>query len=491
MALSNKNMVCALRLGVIGHVAQAFWNGRLAETVDRIPHDMRPRNGRKQTRCCIYKDRAILRERIIAALGFRLEDEQDDSIPLRQFAQRALEEQTPRLPVLTICDIACHSCMKARYFVSDACQGCVARSCAGSCRFGAIAIVQGRAHIDPDRCRNCGQCHAHCPYHAIVRLTVPCEAACPVQAIRKGVEGRAEIDFSRCTSCGRCLRACPSGAVMERSDVLPVLMALASPRHVTALVAPAMAGQFKGGLPRIITALKKLGFDEVVEVAAGADLASEQDARHWAERMQRGDTFMTTSCCPAYVEAVRRHAPELLPFVSESRTPMHYAAEISRAGHPDTVNVFLGPCVAQRTEALGDPLVDFVLTFEEAGALLDARGIRVDECEASPLGTASGAGRGYAVTGGVAAAIRALAGDACAVRPVCINGLSPQAMRRLRSYVDGDCPGNLVEVMACAGGCVGGSGVLVEPDTAARLVERFARATCGSAARHESLTAHE
>lgn len=195
---------------------------------------------------------------------------------------------------------------------------------------------------------------------------------------------------------GRCLRGCPSGAVMERSDVLAVLMALASPRHVTALVAPAMAGQFKGGLPRIITAMKQLGFDEVVEVAAGADVASEQDARHWAERMQRGDTFMTTSCCPACVEAVRRHAPELLPFVSESRTPMHDAAEISRVGHPDTVNVFPGSCVAQRTVALGDPLVDFVLTFEEAGALLDARGIRVGECEASPPGTASGATCGRA-----------------------------------------------------------------------------------------------
>ena len=483
MALSNKNLVCALRLGVIGHIAQAFWKGVLAETVDRIPYDMRPRNGGNQTRCCIYKDRAILRERIIAALGFRLEDEVDDSVPLRQYAERALQEQTPNWPILTVCDIACHGCMKARYFVSDACQGCVARSCAGSCRFGAISIAQGRSYIDPDKCRNCGQCHEHCPYQAIVRLNVPCEAACPVQAIHKGEDGRAEIDFDKCTSCGRCMRACPFGAVMERSEVLEVLMALASPRHVTALVAPAMVGQFKGGLPRIITALKMLGFDEVLEVALGADVTSEREAREFVERMERGEKFMTTSCCPAYVEAVRRHAPELLPYVSETRTPMHYAAEISREKHPDTVNVFLGPCVAKRTEGLNNPLVDFVLTFEEVGALLDARGIRVDECAEAELGTASGAARGYAITGGVAAAVKKVVGDSCEVRPLSINGLSPQAMRRLRSYISGDCPGNLVEVMTCVGGCVGGAGVLAEADTAARLVDRFSRSSDSAAAK--------
>lgn len=483
MTLQNKNMVCALRLGVIGHLARAFWEDRLVESIDNIPYVMRPRNGNEQTRCCIYKDRAILRERIIAALGFRLEDQTDDSVPLRHFAEQALIDQTPNWPILTVCDIACHGCMKARYFVSDACQGCVARSCAGSCRFGAISFAQGRSYIDANKCRNCGQCHEHCPYQAIVRLNVPCEAACPVQAIHKGPEGRAEIDFDKCTSCGRCMRACPFGAVMERSEVLEVLLALRSEAHVTALVAPAIVGQFKGGLPRIITALKELGFDDVMEVASGADVTSQKEAEEFVERMARGDKFMTTSCCPAYVEAVRRHAPNLLPFVSETRTPMHYTAELSRQAHPDTINVFLGPCVAKRTEGLNDPLVDFVLTFEEVGALLDAKGIVVEECAEAVLGSASGAGRGYAISGGVAAAVKKVVSEREDVRPIFINGLSLQALRKMQSYIDGSCPGNLIEVMTCVGGCVGGAGVLAEADKAARLVDRFAQSSPDSAPR--------
>ena len=173
---------------------------------------MRPRGSEIMSRCCIYKDRAILRERLRAAMGFRLEDETDDSIPLRTYAEEALERKEPNWPILTVCDIACQGCMRARYYVTDACQGCVARSCIGSCRFGAISFSRGRSTIDPEKCRNCGMCMDACPYHAIVRLNVPCEAACPVRAIHKGNKGRAEIDFEKCTSCGRCMRACPFGA---------------------------------------------------------------------------------------------------------------------------------------------------------------------------------------------------------------------------------------------------------------------------------------
>lgn len=87
-------------------------------------------------------------------------------------------------------------------------------------------------------------CMDACPYHAIVRLNVPCEAACPVRAIHKGNKGRAEIDFEKCTSCGRCMRACPFGAVMERSEVLPRAPCPGQRPHVTALMAPAIVGQF-------------------------------------------------------------------------------------------------------------------------------------------------------------------------------------------------------------------------------------------------------
>ena len=336
------------------------------------------------------------------------------------------------------------------------------------------AFIKPALKIDKEKCRNCGMCMDACPYHAIVRLNVPCEAACPVRAIHKGNKGRAEIDFEKCTSCGRCMRACPFGAVMERSEVLPVLRALAGGRHVTALMAPAIVGQFSGGPARIVTALRRLGFADVMEVALGADVTSQREAAEFVERMERGDTFMTTSCCPAYVEAVRRHAPELLPHVSETATPMHYTAELARQRHPETVTVFIGPCVAKRQEGLHDEMVDYVLTFEEVGALFNARGIVVEECEEHELERPSNEARGYAIAGGVSAAVAKLVGDRFEVRPVAINGLSPQGLKKLQSFVKGGCPGNLVEVMTCVGGCVGGAGVVMPAAKCAKAVENFA-----------------
>ena len=474
MPIKSTNNTSALRLAVLEHIASAFWEGRLEESVDKIPFRMRPRTG-NATRCCIYKDRAVIRERIIGALGFRLEEERDESVPLKEYAERALAREKPTWPILTVCDIACHGCLKARYFVSDACQACVARSCQGACRFNAISFAHERSYIDADNCRNCGLCKDACPYQAIVHLNVPCEAACPVQAIHKGKDGRAIIDFDKCTSCGRCMRACPFGAIIERREVLEVLRAIRDGAHVTALMAPAIVGQYEGGPGRIAAALRELGFSDVIEVAEGADMTSRHEADEFVERMERGDKFMTTSCCPAYVEAVRRHAPELLPYVSATPTPMHYAAGIARERHPETVTVFIGPCVAKRQEGLRDDLVDFVLTFEEVGALFSAKGINVAECEEAPLGTASGEGRGYAVSGGVAAAVKKLVGDRFEVKPLYINGLSLKGIRQLQQYAAGDCPGNLVEVMTCEGGCVGGAGVMAPARKAARAVENFSK----------------
>ena len=374
--------------------------------------------------------------------------------------------------------------MRARYYVTDACQGCVARSCIGSCRFGAISFSRGRSTIDPEKCRNCGMCMDACPYHAIVRLNVPCEAACPVRAIHKGNKGRAEIDFEKCTSCGRCMRACPFGAVMERSEVLPVLRALASGRHVTALMAPAIVGQFPGGPARIVTALRRLGFSDVMEVALGADVTSQREAAEFVERMERGDTFMTTSCCPAYVEAVRRHAPELLPHVSETATPMHYTAEIARERHPDTVTVFIGPCVVSvrkvcttRWWTTCSPSKKWVPCSMPAASWWK-------ECEEHELEHPSNEARGYAIAGGVSAAVEKLVGDRFEVRPWYQRPFSPRASK-LQSFVKGGCPGNLVEVMTCVGGCVGGAGVVMPAAKGAKAVENF----CHQGARCEGRAA--
>lgn len=468
-----QNNAIKFRREVLIRIARAFMEGKLAQTADFIPHHIRPKNS-EVLRCCIYKDRAVLRLRCLAALGFSIEDEADDSVPLADYAARALERQTPEGPVMTVLDIACRGCVSSRYYVTDACQGCIARPCAVNCPVDAISFKNGRSIIDSEVCIDCGKCREVCPYSAVTKIPVPCEDACPVDAIYKDKTGHAHIDFAKCISCGRCMRSCPFGAVMEKSQIIDVLSAIASPKKVVAMVAPAIAGQFPGELEQIAHALKKLGFDRVVEVAAGADITTRKEAAEFHERMEHGQHMMTTSCCPAYIETVRRHIKELQPFVSETHTPMHYTAQMVKDAQPEAVTVFIGPCVAKRKEGFDDPLVDYVLTFEELGALFVAAGIEVCILEGVALeNPPSAQGRGFPVVGGVAAAVQAAAGDDAGVKPVTISGLSTKALRQLKVFTKaGNCPGNLVEVMACDGGCVGGAGVVAAKNYSARAVAK-------------------
>ena len=475
--MQEQNYVNELRRDVLKRVAQAFLCGTdIGRTIENIPFAVRPKNT-TSNRCCVYKDRAILRYRCMAAMGFLPEDEADDSVSLSEFTERALARKgySPSF-VLSSCDVACHGCVQALFFVTNVCQGCVAHPCVGACKFGAVHIVNGRSHIDTAKCRNCGKCLEACPYCAIVRLTVPCERSCPVGAIKKNVDGRAEINFGKCISCGRCMRACPFGAMLERSEIVDVIHLFKQNEHVTALIAPAIAGQFPVPLPQVIGALKQLGFSEVLEVASGADITSQREAEELHERMEKGERFMTTSCCPGYIQTVRKHIPELLPFVSSTHTPMHYTAELAVQKNPGTKTVFIGPCVAKRIEGMEDPFVTLVLTFEEIGALFDAADIDLAACTPEPMGMgASSSARRYALAGGVAAAVQSATGDKTTVTPVQVNGLSPKGLRQLRKFASSACPGNLVEVMACEGGCVGGSGVLGRCDIVAEAVEAFAR----------------
>ncbi|MBN2712647.1 MAG: 4Fe-4S binding protein [Planctomycetes bacterium] len=454
------NNVTRIRREVLIRIAKAAFDENLPEVVDKIPHTMRPKD-MDETRCCIYKDRAVLRYRCMAAMGFAIEDEEDDFVPLAKYADNAALREQPEGEIMTVLDIACKGCVSSRHLITDACQGCMARPCMVNCPFNAITVVKGRAQIDSSKCVDCGKCRSVCPYHAVTRIPVPCEEACPVGAIEKNGDGKARIDFEKCISCGRCMRECPFGAVMEKSQVVDIIHALKRGRPVVAMVAPAIAGQFPGDLEQIADAIMKLGFSEVVEVAYGADVTTRKEAAEFVERMEEGKPFMTTSCCPAYIGTVQKHIPELKPFVSETATPMHYTAMRVREENPEAITVFVGPCVAKRREGLDDDAVDYVMTFEELGALFVARDVEVAVCEGVPFVTStSSEGRGFAVTGGVAAAVAALNGDKANLKSICINGLDPAALKRLRAFTSGNCPGNLVEVMACEGGCVGGAGVV-------------------------------
>ena len=343
-----------LKREILVRLIKAYLSDNFEENTRLIPYAMRPKNSDVPNyRCCIFKERAILRDRAVAGLGCSIE-ETDDSILLSELAHKSLEREVPEEHPLTVLTTACKGCVPSRVYVTELCQGCVARPCVSTCKFGAISIKDGKSVIDGDKCKNCGMCMNVCPYSAIVRLKVPCEDACPVGAITKNEKGHAEIDFDKCISCGACVGACPFAAVHEKSQVIDVLKQIKSGKKVVAMLAPAVVGQLPVSVNKIAMALTHCGFSEVIEVAQGADVTARTEAEDFKERMERGDEFMTTSCCAAYNELVEKHIPELKPFRSETRTPMYYTAKFVKEQYPDCVTVFVGPCVAKRKEAQKD-----------------------------------------------------------------------------------------------------------------------------------------
>lgn len=461
--MSPQRETTHLKREILVRIIKAFLKDDFINTVDKIPYDMRPKGAEVPYRCCIYKERAILRDRAIAGLGFSLEND-DEAKHLGDYAKEALEREKVEETTLTVIGGACKGCVPSRMFVTDLCQGCVARPCVSACAFGAISIQNGKSVIDASKCKNCTKCMLVCPYKAIAKVTVPCEEACPVKAIAKDENGFAKIDFDKCISCGACVSMCPFGAVHEKSQIIEILKAIKSDKKVVAMVAPSVVGQLPATLEQLACGLKCAGFDEVMEVAVGADITALNEAKDFHERIQeRGDKFMTTSCCAAYIELSKKHLPEIQPYMSETKTPMYYSAELAKKKDPECVTVFVGPCVAKRKEGLMEENVDYVMSYEEMGALFVALKIELSECNSYTFDNpASAQGRGFGITGGVAQSVKVASSNNENIKPHLINGLNIQSIRQLKNWAkNGECPeGNLVEVMACPGGCVGGACVI-------------------------------
>ncbi|MCF7941226.1 MAG: monomeric [FeFe] hydrogenase [Spirochaetia bacterium] len=464
--LTQKNQYTYLRRELASKLLKLYRSGSLLEKIDRIPVDMIPKD-QAYSRCCIYKDRAMIRSRLLSLMGVDLEQDDDEVSLLSTCAGRALQEPIAPLPVLTVISTGCSSCMTSQYRVTELCRGCLARPCMTNCPKDAITFVGNRAFIDTERCVNCGKCRDVCPFNAILYIPVPCEDVCPVGAIRKDLAGQVSIDRAACIDCGRCARACPFGAIVERSQILTVAGKLTGPDHVTALVAPSVDGQFPGTLSQILASISSLGFDSVIEVAEGAGKTVEAESKELVERMAQGEPFMTTSCCSAYLSCVRKHIPQLKDRVSHTRSPMSYAAEAARARRGDTFTVFIGPCIAKKQEGAADPHVDAVITFEELAACFLAWDIDVRETEELP-GEPEQLPRGFAVAGGVARSVAAALPPALKIRTEQIEGLTKKNIALMKSWGTRPVDADLVEVMCCEDGCIGGPGCIVD----ARLSKR-------------------
>ena len=451
-------------------IVKLLKDDELVTKLKYLPIEMRPRN-KKPVRCCVHKDRYILKHKIISILGFDIVDEEIDLIHLSEFARMAMANKNTKENILSVVHEACSACIQSQYAVTNLCRGCEGRPCVMNCPKAAISFKGGKATISTEDCVSCGLCQKVCPYHAIVYTPVPCQDACPVKAIDKDEEGIEHIDKDKCIYCGKCMQACPYGAIMERSKIIDIHKTLTHPnKKIIAIVAPAIYGQFNASAGQILSAIKQIGFDDVIEVALGAEITASKEAEELQERMEKGSAFMTSSSCPANTCWVNKHAPLLKPYVSDTRSPMVYAARYVKEKYPEAEVVFIGPCLAKRYEADSVPEVDYVMSFEELGAFMVAYDINVANCSEKDLNEGvTRYGRGFAQAGGVRAAIVNAVGNG--VTTLAIEGLDKKNQALLKTMVKKP-EAQFVEVMACDGGCINGPCSLAPLTLAKRQIKK-------------------
>ncbi|MCK9162886.1 MAG: monomeric [FeFe] hydrogenase [Bacteroidales bacterium] len=468
MAINN---AVEIRREIIQRLSKLIIEDKVIEKIDRIPVEMRPR-GAVKTRCCIHKERAVIRYKLMALLGYNIYDETDELTPISEYAIKSIERNETSDVMMTVVDEACSSCVKSSYMVTNLCRTCVARPCLYACKKDAITIGEHQAIIDPSKCINCGLCMQACPFHAIIYQPVPCEESCPVGAISKDENGIEHIDPDTCIYCGKCMVACPFGAIMEKTFMVDVFKHILKGGKVVALAAPSLGGQFKSDYRKVLTAIKQLGFDDVVEVAKGANITTENEREELLERLHEGAPFMTTSCCPSWMNLVYKHIPEMKPYVSTTLSPMVYTAKLVKEADPNAITVFLSPCVGKRSEAFRTEEVDYVVTYEELEALFKAAEIDLEKCEPTEFDPSIyGHGRGYAMVTGVVESVKKTLEDASIVNEIIIDGLNKANIRQLKQYAKkGECPGNFIEIMSCPGGCVNGCDTITNPKTSARTI---------------------
>lgn len=434
-----------LKYKVLREVARLAWNDTLLDNIMEIPKTLVP-GSTPTMRCCVYKERAILADRVKIAMGG--------------------DKTNPN--VIEVIETACDECPMGGYEVTNSCRGCLAHRCEDVCKRGAIQFDHNHvAHIDKSKCVDCGACAKVCPYTAIVNHKRPCENACKIKAIKMNDRKAAAIDNDKCISCGACVYQCPFGAITDKSYILDVIDIIKKSENnrkykVYAVVAPSISSQFTyAKLGQVISGLKKLGFHTVVEAALGADMVADSESR---ELVERG--FLTSSCCPAFVSFIEKNYPDLVPFVSSNLSPMAAISKYLKENEEDCKIVFIGPCTAKKAEVQKEevqPYVDVAMTFEELQALFDSRDIDIMTLNEGVLDNASYFGRIFARCGGLADAVAEGLkehGDTdFQLKAVSCDGIEECKMallKKSKNVLDA----NFIEGMACIGGCIGGAGCL-------------------------------
>jgi hypothetical protein len=476
--------VVRLRHEVFKEVAKVAYNSApedINSDIEAIPYTITPTEV-PQYRESIYRERAIASERVRLAMGMSLRPSDKPVHITSGLDQSNISDKYYEPPLMQVIPSACDKCEDNVYEVTNQCRGCVAKACVAACPKGAISIVDGKSVIDREKCIRCGKCKAACPYDAIAHKVRPCAQACGIKAISSDELGRAKIDNDKCVGCGQCMVSCPFGAIADKSQIFQLIQAIKKGDYIVAEVAPAIVGQFgeNVSLAQIKGALKDIGFKEVHEVASGADVGAATEAHHYVEEVVPGKLpFLLTSCCPAWAMLAKKQFPQLIGEVSQALTPMVATARKIKQKTPQARVVFIGPCAAKKLEASRASVrsdVDFVITFEELAGMFAAKEIDFSKyAEGCAMHEATGAGRGYAVAGGVASAI-----EQCVkvyypgvdVKIEHAEGLDACKKVLILAKL-GKKNGCLIEGMGCPGGCVAGAGTNLSVERATAEVKKF------------------
>ncbi|MDD6679223.1 MAG: 4Fe-4S dicluster domain-containing protein [Firmicutes bacterium] len=471
------SLISDIRKSVFREVAKMAYSGEDYSNAIDIPYSIVP-GDRPLHRESIFLERAIAGERVRLAMGLPLRPVDQRHLVTEGMDQAAIAEKYYEPPLINIIPYACHACPTNQYRVTENCQNCLAASCQKVCPKGAVSFVNGKSHIDPEKCIRCGKCANACAYHAIIHLERPCQAACGMDAIGQDAQGRAVIDQDKCVACGQCLVSCPFGAIADKSQIYQVVRSIVSGEEVIAIAAPSVARQFGKDvtMAHFDAAMKKLGFRQMVEVAIGADICAVQEAKDFVEKVPAEQPFMATSCCPAWHAMVTKLFPEQAPYISMTLTPMVFTARMVKQNHPHAKVVFVGPCSAKKLEAIRENIrsdVDFVLTYEELKGMFEAK--EVDFKSIVPTenpNEGSAAGRGFAVAGGVAKAVVEIINQT--YPDVDVKVANAEGLRNCRKLMllakAGKYNGYLLEGMGCPGGCIAGAGTILSLDQAVKAV---------------------
>ena len=474
------SLITDIRKKVFTEVARMAYDGGDYSAAEDLPFKIVP-GDQPLHRESIFLERAIAGERVRVAMGLGIRPIQTRSLMTEGMDAAAVAEQYYEPPLVNIIPYACHACPTNQYVVTAHCQNCLAASCQKVCPKGAVSFVNGKSVIDQSKCIKCGKCAAACSYNAIIHMERPCAASCGMDAIGSDEHGRATINQDKCVACGQCLVSCPFGAIVDKGQIFQVIQSILRGDKVIAIVAPAFIGQFSGiaSPGKFISAMKQLGFARVVEVAIGADICTIEEANDFLKHVPEEQPYMATSCCPAWHSMISKLFPSEKKNISMTLTPMVFTARLMKKKYPGCKVVFVGPCAAKKLEAIREDIrsdVDFVLTFEELMGMFEAKEINFSQIqEMYDLNEGTGAGRGFAVSGGVAGAVANLIHEQhpdMELKIAHAEGL--RDCRKLMMLAKaGKYNGYLLEGMACPGGCVAGPGTLLPVEKAAKFVEKY------------------